>query len=426
MLPLQQAYEVKQSIIEYLKATFDFKEKAVSKAFYDFIESPKDGIFKGPYISLKLPFETETGGEEIPLQIKPKLSPYKHQFQAFQRLTSENGHKPEPTLLTTGTGSGKTESFLYPILDYCYKNKGKAGIKVIILYPMNALATDQAKRLAEIIYNDPLLKDNVTAGLFIGEGKDKSKFPKTMGDSHIIENRDEILTNPPDILLTNFKMLDYGLLRHQFHNLWKFNFDDPSLLQFLVLDELHTYDGAQGTDVANLIRRLKLKLNIPQGQLCPVGTSATIGKGADSVRLLTEYASSVFGETFDIDSVIVEHRLSADQFFTIPDTQLDTFIPRIVGLQQSRLGINENYLDYIIRQKKLWQLPDDILPKDLADQLKQLKIVKDLCDICSKSILPITELIDRLNAINPGYASLPLMDEVNGYSPKEEVITSIN
>ena len=142
----------------------------------------------------------------------------------------------------------------------------------------------------------------------------------------------------------------------------------------MVLDELHTYDGAQGTDVANLIRRLKLKLNIPQGQLCPVGTSATIGKGADSVRLLTEYASSVFGETFDVDSVIVEHRLSADQFFTIPDTQLDTFIPRIVGLQQSRLGINENYLDYIIRQKKLWQLPDDILPKDLADQLKQLKM----------------------------------------------------
>ena len=425
MLPLQQAYEVKQSIIEYLKATFDFKEKAVSKAFYDFIESPKDGIFKGPYISLKLPFETETGGEEIPLQIKPKLSPYKHQFQAFQRLTSENGHKPEPTLLTTGTGSGKTESFLYPILDYCYKNKGKAGIKVIILYPMNALATDQAKRLAEIIYNDPLLKDNVTAGLFIGEGKDKTKFPKTMGDSHIIENRDEILTNPPDILLTNFKMLDYGLLRHQFHNLWKFNFDDPSLLQFLVLDELHTYDGAQGTDVANLIRRLKLKLNIPQGQLCPVGTSATIGKGVDSVRLLTEYASSVFGESFDSDSVIVEHRLSADQFFTIPDNQLDTFIPRIVGLQQSRLGINENYLDYIIRQKKLWQLPEDIQPLDLADQLKQLKIVKDLCDICSKSILPIPELIDRLNAINPKYAELQFWDEANEFSPKDEVITSI-
>lgn len=57
MLPLQQAYEVKQSIIEYLKATFDFKKKAVSKAFYEFIESPTDGIFKGPFISLKFTFE---------------------------------------------------------------------------------------------------------------------------------------------------------------------------------------------------------------------------------------------------------------------------------------------------------------------------------------------------------------------------------
>jgi DEAD/DEAH box helicase domain-containing protein len=61
MLPLRQAYEVKQSIIEYLKVTFEFKEKAVSKAFYDFIESPTYGIFMRPYISLKLPFEKETG-----------------------------------------------------------------------------------------------------------------------------------------------------------------------------------------------------------------------------------------------------------------------------------------------------------------------------------------------------------------------------
>ena len=74
---------------------------------------------------------------------------------------------------------------------------------------MNALATDQAKRLAEAIYDDERLRGNITAGLFIGEGKDKSKYPKTMGQSHVIENRDEIITHPPDILLTNFKMLDY-------------------------------------------------------------------------------------------------------------------------------------------------------------------------------------------------------------------------
>jgi DEAD/DEAH box helicase domain-containing protein len=425
MLPLQQAYEVKQSIIEYLKATFSFKEKVVSDAFYSFIEHPKDGIFKGPYVSLKLPFETSEDDEKMPLEIAPNFPPYKHQFEAFKRLHTKNNHIPQPTLLTTGTGSGKTESFLFPILDYCYKHRNERGIKVIILYPMNALATDQAKRLAEAIYEDERLRGVVTAGLFIGEGKDKGKYPKQMGATHIIENRDEIVSNPPDILLTNFKMLDYGLMRHNFHPLWSHNFDDPELLRFLVLDELHTYDGAQGTDVANLIRRLKLKLNTPKGHLCPIGTSATIGKGEDSVQLLTEYASNVFGEKFSSDSVIIEHRLSSNQFFTVTDEELDTFIPRIVGLKQSRLGTNENYEDYILRQKKLWQLPENISSYELSIELKKLKVVKDVCSISSKHIISITELIGKVEVLNPEFKKLPQYEHDGRFSPKEEVITSL-
>jgi len=425
MLPLQQAYEVKQSIIEYLKATFSFKEKIVSDAFYNFIEDPKEGIFKGPYVSLKLPFETSEGIEAMPLEIAPNFPPYKHQFEAFKRLHTNNGHKPKPTLLTTGTGSGKTESFLYPILDYCHKHKNERGVKVIILYPMNALATDQAKRLAEAIHEDTRLRGSVTAGLFIGEGKDKGKFPKNMGETHVIENREEIVNNPPDILLTNFKMLDYGLMRHDFHKLWAHNFDNPELLKFLILDELHTYDGAQGTDVANLIRRLKLKLNTPKAHLCPVGTSATIGKGEDSVKLLTKYASDVFGEKFTAESVIIEHRLSSDQFFTVPEDELDTFIPRLVGLQQSRLGTNENYEDYIIRQKKLWQLPEDINAYDLSKELKKIKIVKDISKACSDRIISAADLISKVEKIHPEFKKLPHYEANGDFSPKEEVMTSL-
>ena len=425
MLPLQQAYEVKQSIIEYLKATFSFKEKVVSDAFYNFIEEPKEGIFKGPYVSLKLPFVTHTDDEELPLEIKPGFPPYKHQFEAFKRLHTKNEHKPKPTLLTTGTGSGKTESFLFPILDYCYKHRKESGVKVIILYPMNALATDQAKRLAEAIYKDENLRGLVTAGLFIGEGKDKTKFPKVMGESHVIENRDEIISNPPDILLTNFKMLDYGLMRHNYNKLWKHNFDNPELLRFLVLDELHTYDGAQGTDVANLIRRLKLKLEIPKDYLCPIGTSATIGKGEDSVKLLTKYASDIFGEDFSSESVIIEYRLSSDEFFTIPDDQLDTFLPRLVGLQQSRLGLDEEYYTYLARQKKLWQIPEDTSAYKLAGELKKLKIVKDISTICSEGIVSVDELIEKLNKISPVFGKIIEYDEEHNFYPKEEIITSI-
>ncbi|MFN9112806.1 MAG: DEAD/DEAH box helicase [Bacteroidota bacterium] len=425
MLPLQQAYEVQHSILEYLKATFGFKDREVHDAFYRFITDPEEGIFKGPYVSLKLPFVKAAAEASIPLQIYPKFPPYDHQYKAFSRLGTENNRKPQSTLITTGTSSGKTECFLFPILDYCYRHSNRPGIKVIILYPMNALATDQAKRLAETIWNDERLKGKISAGLFIGEGKDKKKFPKEMGESHIVENRDTILDQPPDILLTNFKMLDYALMRNQYHKLWGYNLEDSSLLQFLVLDELHTYDGAQGTDVANLIRRLKLKLGIPKGQICAVGTSATIGSGEDSIRLLTEYAGKVFGEDFDAASIITENRLSVDDFFTLPEEQLDTFVPRQIGLLESRMRENETYDDYIRRQKRLWQLPENTEAVALGDELKKLKLMKDLIALTGKKVIRLDSLLAALADRNAEFRRLPEWDAQNELNPREEVINSL-
>ncbi len=425
MLPLQQAFEVRQSIIEYLKATFPFKEKEVYDAFFRFVEDPQQGIFKGPYLSLKLPFETADSKEETPLQIAPKFSPYKHQLQAFQRLHTRNGHAPQPTLITTGTGSGKTESFLFPILDYCYQHAGTAGIKVIILYPMNALATDQARRLAETIYNDGRLKGVVTAGLFIGEGKNKARYPDSMGPTHIIENRNAILQHPPDILLTNFKMLDYGLMRHTFNDLWVDNYDNPTLLKFLVLDELHTYDGAQGTDVANLIRRLKLKLSIPEGHLCPIGTSATIGSGEEAVQLLTDYASKVFGEAFTADSVIVEHRQQPQQFFALPESDMDAFVPRISSIAESRLGSNEHYATYIRRQKRIWQIPEQADAVALSGELLKLRLVYDICTVTAPGTISLSDMVDKISARNPHFAQLAHAEATQQVAIRQEVITSL-
>ena len=425
MLPLQQAYEVQHSILEYLKATFSFKDKKVHEAFYKFVMDAEDGIFKGPYVSLKLPFVKATKDEVVPLEIAPGFPPYDHQFKAFKRLTTEKNHKPQSTLVTTGTSSGKTECFLYPILDYCFKNLDRKGIKVIILYPMNALATDQAKRLAETIWADERIKGKITASLFIGEGKDKKKFPKEMGENHIIENRDTIIDNPPDILLTNFKMLDYALLRNNYHNLWSYNLEDASLLQFLVLDELHTYDGAQGTDVANLIRRLKLKLGIPKGQICAVGTSATIGSGADSIQLLTEYAEKVFGETFDEEAIITENRVLVDDFFEMPDDSLEKYIPRQIGLLESRLRENETYSNYIARQKRLWQMPETIDEVALGKELKKLQLMKDLISLTSTNIVKLDVLLKKLADINPDFKRLAEWDSLNELNPREEVINSL-
>lgn len=398
MLPLQQAREVRDSIIEYIKATFKFKEKDVSDAFYRFIESKDDGLFEGPYISLKTPFVSASQEESrnIPLEIVPNFPPYLHQLQAFHQLSMQNGNEPKPTLLTTGTGSGKTECFLYPILDYCYncnKFSRQIGVKVIIMYPMNALASDQAKRLAETIWNDSRLKGKVTAGLFVGEGLDSKDYPRDMGPDHIIENRDAILDTVPDILLTNFKMLDYGLMRQRFRNLWKGNIDtDFKALKFIVLDELHTYDGAQGTDVANLIRRLKLKLNLPKGALCPIGTSATIGNGSDSKKRLCEYASDVFGEVFKEENVIEEHRIPVSEYVT--DTV--TILPDMKLIKSCEFGDDDTVDSYMKRLCRVWLKNSCITPVDAGTYLRSMGIVKSLLSILSTGILSFEDVLKRM------------------------------
>jgi DEAD/DEAH box helicase domain-containing protein len=414
MLTLQQAYEVKASIIEYLKATFTFKDRKLNEEFLRFI----NGMFKGPYISLKLPFVKANPTEEIPLEIKPPFTPFFHQLQAFKRLTTENNNEPKATLLTTGTGSGKTEAFLYPILDYCYKNKDIDGIKVIVLYPMNALATDQAKRIAEIIYNDSRLKDQIRAGLFIGESQDRKKsYPKVMGKEHIIENRDEIVQAPPDILLTNFKMLDFALMQSRYHNLWLRNYAKPDLLKYLVLDELHTYEGAQGSDVANLIRRLKLKLEIPDNHLCCIGTSATIGKGPESNTLLCDFATKVFGEEFKEESIIQEHRQSLSEFFG--DGEHNDYIPPIDKLNEAVFKSGDTFNSFIKRQLAAWGIDPDISQTELSNKLKNYKIIQDLLIITSSEILTVDELIIKLNSENKTFGDI---DDKNSHNTSKEII----
>lgn len=423
MLSLHQAIEIKESIIAYLKATFTFQDKRVHKAFYEFINHPTEGMFKGPYLSLKLRFVKANQGDidRIPLEIKPSWRPYDHQVKSWHRLSTQD-KEPEPTIVTTGTGSGKTESFIYPVLDYCYKNLHRPGIKVIILYPMNALATDQAKRLAEAIHEDERLKGKVTAGLFIGEGKNITKYPKDMGPTNITENKEAILSSPPDILLTNFKMLDYGLMKSNYHDLWTFNLQDPDLFRFLILDELHTYDGAQGTDVANLIRRLKLKLNVAPGQLCPVGTSATIGSGEQALRLLAEYATKIFGEHIAEDAIITENRISPSEFFG-DDKALDVFLPRTQKLRETQLTNNEDFGAFIKRQISIWQLDEN----DLANGLRKQLIVKDLVTVCAegKGIATLEELERGLSQINPAFRNVPQWDEEHQFSPKTALIESL-
>ena len=121
---------------------------------FAFLERPESRLFRGPYLRVRTPFREALPGWEKSLDWYPDdFRPYTHQATAWQRLSSKSGHAPEPTIVTTGTGSGKTESFLIPILDHCARARaaGVKGIKALLLYPMNALANAQYEDLVEIL-----------------------------------------------------------------------------------------------------------------------------------------------------------------------------------------------------------------------------------------------------------------------------------
>jgi DEAD/DEAH box helicase domain-containing protein len=311
MLPSVLARDVRTGLQDQLKASFAPTTKSFDRLIDDFVDAP-DMLIKGPWLTLELPFRRTKSRTEFYPYLPLGFRAYSHQEKAFRRLS---GDRPRSSIVATGTGSGKTECFLYPILDACIRSKRQAGIKAIIIYPMNALAADQARRIAGLVAKTPALS-GVRVGIYADERPDHPTDEMTQTD--VINSREALVRDPPDVLLTNYKMLDYMLLRPDERDIWTRN--RPETLRYLVVDELHTFDGAQGTDLASLIRRLKSRLGVARGHLCCVGTSATLG-GPESVPDLLDYARRVFDEDFDDDAIVVEDRQSVAEYLEGVDVE---------------------------------------------------------------------------------------------------------
>lgn len=325
MYPSLLADEAKDAVTEYLSTTFALADDDARAALESFLLDRDSGIFRGPYLRVRTPFRPVSDGWRSPLDWQPAgFQPHQHQARAFERLGTRES-PAQPTIVTTGTGSGKTEAFLYPMLDHAARAKarGETGIKAVVLYPMNALVTDQARRIAKLLHDEPALQD-VTAGVYIGgDGKNSELTAESL-----IDSRAALRENPPDILLTNYKMLDLLLLRSADAPLWA---ESSTSLRYLVLDEFHTYDGAQGTDVAMLLRRLGATLKVaepgrPLGRITPVATSATLGGTTRSAELRS-FAETVFGMPFEPESVVTEERLAAAD--VVSDVDFDAPIPDV-------------------------------------------------------------------------------------------------
>jgi len=402
MIPSVIASQVERGIKDFLRTTFPpstpFFEGILDRLFEE-----RDHLFKGPYISAKLPFRQGTLSRDFFDSFTMPYTPFLHQERAFQRLTGENVRS---TLISTGTGSGKTECFLYPILDHCYQHRGERGIKALIIYPMNALANDQAKRIARLIAEDDRLKGNVTAGLFVGQDP-KGQGQMMMTDNMVITNKDTLRAAPPDILLTNYKMLDYLLIRPVDFPLWQHN--APETLKYLVVDEIHTFDGAQGTDLACLIRRLKARLKAPKDHVCCVGTSATLGAD-DDADALRAYAEEIFDESFDEDAVIFEDRLTAAEFLGTPSEETGTAIEPDVA---SSLSPNnyDTWEEFLRKQAEIWfednvdDLTDSAWAVALGERLRSHMFFRNLVRVLGNKALALDEIREELRKIDPSLAS---------------------
>jgi ATP-dependent helicase YprA (DUF1998 family)/very-short-patch-repair endonuclease len=210
---------------------------------------------------------------------------HRHQDQA---IGIAQGRRPY--VVTTGTGSGKSLSYIIPIVDHVLKRGTGQGIQAIVVYPMNALANSQQEELEKFLKRG------------FGDDKPLVSYRRYTGQEKE-EARDDIQRNPPDILLTNYVMLELILTRIEERQL----VTNARGLSFLVFDELHTYRGRQGADVAMLIRRCREAFK--SDDLLCIGTSATMaseGNSEDQTRLVAQVATKIFGQPIQATDVVGE------------------------------------------------------------------------------------------------------------------------
>jgi len=318
--PLNTTNHIRQTYLRYLKTIKPFQDQGFREAFASALDEP-NSLVKGPLVEIALPYKKDKTIKELVEDdvLSPKFaelnSPdlpydrplYVHQVKAIKKAVGGRN-----LVIATGTGSGKTEAFLVPILNSLFREEeagtlSQPGVRAMLLYPMNALANDQMKRLRRLLENYP----KITFGRYIGEtdtSDDRKKaiksfleiYPQPQGKTldNELFTRKEMQETPPHILLTNYAMLEYLLLRPADSSL----FDGPTgrYWHFIVLDEAHVYDGANATEMAMLLRRVEDRVVGAQiGKLQVIATSATLGRGKEDFPDVAKFARNLFNKTFE-------------------------------------------------------------------------------------------------------------------------------
>jgi ATP-dependent helicase YprA (DUF1998 family) len=230
-------------------------------------------------------------------------APYLHQMRAWTAAAEERSF-----LVTSGTGSGKTECFMVPMLTDLLRQSPagrRRGVQAIVLYPLNALIDSQRERLGEWIAPLP---GRITYALYNRHLKETLP-PHEWPGGGMVPDRKRLREDPPSILVTNTTMLEYMLMRVQ---------DGPILersqgtLRWIVLDEAHSYVGAQAAEMALLLRRVREAFGVAPEDVRLAATSATIGEGQETAAALRRFVADLGGVPEDRVEIIAGEEREPD------------------------------------------------------------------------------------------------------------------
>ena len=342
--PIAATEEPRRDFIRYLLTEYSLRDSHLRYGFKQLLEQVGN-VWQTPYLEGSQPYESGQSIRQLVSQdtlhpVSIKLLPsdrrlYKHQETAIKAVVQQK----QNIIVATGTGSGKTECFLIPMLDMLLKEQSLTkGVRALILYPMNALVNDQVKRLRQLLcqQDQPNQANKIRFGFYTSRTeKTDDKATNSLRDelkgyerSELLQllpvvqqalmqgrslddlvqaaiertkqvqaiSREEIWENPPHILVTNYSMLEYMLMRPKERT--KIFEKSRNTFKMLVVDEAHSYNGSTGTEVSMLIRRLKTAVGKQdKGAIRCIGTSASLGDRSSDTQVL-EFAEQLFSEDF--------------------------------------------------------------------------------------------------------------------------------
>ena len=301
----------------YLRTIFSIDNENYNQQFHKLLED-KASFAKGPYLEVQDSFEKGKSVAELidegmlPKDFRkigmPQQRPlYKHQEVALRKAAAGAN-----LVVSTGTGSGKTESFMIPILAHIIweheDGKLTPGVRALLIYPMNALANDQVERLRILLADYP----QITYGSYTGQTK--HRYQEALADylelndgkkplPNELISRDQMKETPPHLLITNYAMLEYLMVRPGDNILFSGEYAD--YWKYIVLDEAHVYNGGSGIEVAMLLRRLKATLQNDSIQYFL--TSATLGS-EDSNQEVADFGKNLCDCDFRTENIIRAYR----------------------------------------------------------------------------------------------------------------------